>query len=112
MLQIKQALYPKQAVGKPLQTLILVHIFQKSNQDSLCVLAIIDDVVAKLKSVIPELKSVCFRQDNAGCYHSAITILGTRQLALKDSISVRMEFSDHQGGKGPCDRKAATTYKG
>ncbi len=75
---------------EPLQMLTLVHLFQKSNQDSLYVLAIIDDVIEKLKNVMPGLKSVNFRQDNAGCF------------------SVRMDFSDPQGGKGPCDRKAAS----
>jgi hypothetical protein len=91
-----------------LQMLTLVHLFQKSNQDSLYVLAIIDDVIEKLKNVMPGLKSVNFRQDNAGCYHSAATILGVRQLPVKHGVSVRMDFSDPQGGKGPCDRKAAS----
>jgi hypothetical protein len=94
--------------GNNLQTLTLVHVFQKSNQDSLYVLAVIDDVIQKLKNVMPELKCVSFRQDNAGCYHSAATILGVRSLAKKHNIIVRIDFSDPQGGKGACDRKAAT----
>lgn len=98
----------KNPPGKTLQMLTLVHVFEKSNQDSLYVLAIIDDVIEKLKSAIPGLKSISFRQDNAGCYHSATTILGVRQLAVKHNISVRIDFSDPQGGKGPCDRKAAS----
>lgn len=91
-----------------LQTLSLIHIFQRSNQDSFYVLAIIDDVLSKLKSAIPGLKNVNFREDNAGCYHSAATILGVQQLARKYELNVRMDFSDPQGGKGACDRKAAT----
>jgi hypothetical protein len=71
-------------------------------------LAIIDDVIHQLRKVMPELQSVNFRQDNAGCYHSATTILGVRQLAQKHDISIKMDFSNPQGGKGPCDRKAAT----
>ncbi|CAB4029913.1 SURP and G-patch domain-containing 1, partial [Paramuricea clavata] len=98
----------KKPPGKTLQTLTLVHVFQKSNQDSLYVLAVIDDVIEKLKTAIPGLKSVSFRQDNAGCYHSAATILGIHQLAVKHNVCVRMDFSDPQGGKGPCDRKAAS----
>ena len=93
--------------GKTLQTLTLVHVFQRSSQDSLYVLAIIDDVIQKLKCSMPELKSLSFRQDNAGCYHSAATILGVRQLSIKHNVSVRLDFSDPQDGKGPCDRKAA-----
>ena len=95
----------RKRADKTLQTLTLVHIFQKSNKDSLYVLAIIDDVIEKLKCTMPELKTLSFRQDNAGCYHSAATILGVRQLSIKHNISVRMDFSDPQGGKGPCDRK-------
>ncbi|CAB3990326.1 Hypothetical predicted protein, partial [Paramuricea clavata] len=98
----------KKPPGKTLQTLTLVHVFQKSNQDSLYVLAVIDDVIEKLKTAIPGLKSVSFRQDNAGCYHSAATILGIHQLAIKHNVCVRMDFCDPQGGKGPCDRKAAS----
>lgn len=93
---------------KPMQMLTFVHLFQKSNQDSFFVLAVIDDVIQQLKQVMPQLKSVKFRQDNAGCYHSGITILGLRQLAKKHNVDMRMDFSDPQGGKGPCDRKAAT----
>ena len=73
---------------EPLQMLTLVHLFEKSNQDSMYVLAIIDDVIEKLKNVIPGLKSVNFRQDNAGCYHSAATIFGVRQLSVKHGVSV------------------------
>ena len=98
----------KNPPGETLQMLTLVHLFQKSNQDSMYVLAIIDDVIEKLKSSIPGLKSISFRQDNAGCYHSAATIFGIRQLAVKHNVSVRIDFSDPQGGKGPCDRKAAS----
>ena len=98
----------KNPPGETLQMLTLVHLFQKCNQDSMYVLAIIDDVIEKLNSSIPGLKSISFRQDNAGCYHSAATIFGIRQLAVKHNVSVRIDFSDPQGGKGPCDRKAAS----
>ena len=97
----------KKTPAESLQTVTLVHMFQKSNQDSLYVLAIMDDVIEKLKIAIPGLKSISLRQDNAGCYHSAATILGVHQLAIKHNVSMRMDFSDPQGGKGPCDRKAA-----
>ena len=72
--------------GKTLQTLNLVHVFQRSSQDSSYVLAIIDDVFKKSKCTMPELKSLSFRQDNAGCYHSAATILGVRQLSIKHNF--------------------------
>ena len=48
------------------------------------------------------------KQDNAGCYHSAATMLTIQKIATKHSITLkRTDFSDPQGGKGSCDRKAA-----
>ena len=92
--------------GQP-QMLSFVHVFQSCNQDSFTVLAIIDDVLKQLKNVMPNVNRVHFRQDNAGCYHSASTLLAIPQLAKKYDINVRLDFSDPQGGKGSCDRKAA-----
>ena len=88
--------------------LTFVHIFQSSNQDSVTVLAIIDDVLKQLKTRMPDANRVHFRQDNAGCYHSASTLLAIQQVANKYELNVRLDFSDPQGGKGSCDRKAAT----
>ena len=85
-----------------------VHIFQSCNQDSVTVLAIVDDVLKQLKATMPELHRVHFRQDNAGCYHSASTLLVIEQVAKKYDISITVDFSDPQGGKGSCDRKATT----
>ena len=92
---------------KTLQTLTLVHVFQRSSQDSLYVLAIIHDGIKKFKCAMPELKSLSYRQDNAGCYRSASTILGVLQLSIKQNISVCLDFLDPQGGKCQCDWRAA-----
>ena len=94
-------------VGGNLQNLTLVHVFDKSNQDSMYVIAVTDDVIFQLKRAMPELKFVNFRQDNAACYHSSATKIGVQNLARKHKLAIRMDFSDPQGGKGPCDRKAA-----
>ena len=90
------------------EMLTFVHIFQSCNQDSVTVLAIIDDVLKQLKTTMPDVNRVHFRQDNAGCYHSSSTLLAIQQVANKYEINVRLDFSDPQGGKGSCDRKAAT----
>jgi hypothetical protein len=90
------------------EMLTFVHVFQKCTQDSPTVLAIVDDVVKQLKTTMPEAKKVYLRQDNAGCYHSASTILAVQQIANKYKVDIRLDFSDPQGGKGSCDRKAAT----
>ena len=91
-----------------IEMLTLIHAFQSCSQDSIAVLAVIEDVVKQLKEEMPDIKSIIFRQDNAGCYHSAATMLGLQQLACQQNVALRMDFSDPQGGKGPCDRKAAT----
>ena len=91
-----------------LELLTFVHVFQSCTQDSPAVLAIIDDVVEQLKSERPEIKQISFRQDNAGCYHSAFNLLAMKKIASKYEIELRVDFSDPQGGKGACDRKAAT----
>ena len=65
-------------------------------------------LMMSLKSAILGLKSISFRQDNAGCYYSTATLLGVRQLAVKHTVSMQIDFPDPQGGKGPCDCKAAS----
>ena len=90
-----------------IEMLTLIHIFQSCSKDSIAVLGVID-VVKQLKEEMLDINSIIFRQDNAGCYHSAATMLGLQQLACQHNVALRMDFSDPQGGKGPCDRKAAT----
>ena len=67
------------------------------------------DVIGKLKKIMPELKCVYYRQDNAGCYRCGPTILHAPFAAQQHGVCLkRLDFSDPQGGKGSCDRKAAT----
>ena len=86
-----------------------MHIFQACSQDSGAVLAIMDDVIGKLKNVMPGLQTVFYRQDNAGCYRCGSTIVGASKAGQRHGVSVkRLDFCDPQGGKGACDRKAAS----
>lgn len=52
------------------------------------------------------------KQDNAGSYHSAPTMQAIKHIATTEHgiCLSRIDFSDPhvQGGKGACDRKAAT----
>ena len=58
---------------------------------------------------MPGLKTVNYRQDNAGCYHCGTTIICASVLGADLGVMIkRLDFSDPQGGKGACDRKAAT----
>ena len=93
---------------KQLEMMTFTHIFQSDSQDSYGVLAIMSDVVGKLKKTMPHLKTIFYRQDNAGCYRSGPTIVGVSLVSKLHGVTIkRMDFSDPQGGKGACDRKAA-----
>lgn len=95
--------------SQQLQMMTFVHVFQSCNQDSSTVLAIMEDVIGKLKAIMPSLKTVTYRQDNAGCYRSGEVIIGAAKAGKSHGVSVkRLDFSDPQGGKGACDRKSAT----
>ena len=92
-----------------LQSQSFVHIVENSNQDSLLVVRIVEHVLRTLKNEHPELLTAFLRQDNAGCYHSSVMLAACSLMSKRTGIAVgRVDFSDPQGGKGACDRKAAT----
>lgn len=93
-----------------MEMMTFVHVFESAtSQDSSAVLAILDDVFSQLKTVIPELQTIYIRNDNAGCYHCAQTLITAPQIAKRHGLQIsRIDFSEPQGGKGACDRKAAT----
>ena len=92
-----------------LQSEGFVTVIKSCGQGSSAVVTILQHVIRTLKTEHPEIQRVFLRQDNAGCYHSASTVLACP--AIKASTGVRVEgldFSDPQGGKGAADRIAAT----
>ena len=92
-----------------LQSQSFVHIAETSDQDSFLVVRIIEHVLRTLKAEHPELQTAFLRQDNAGCYHSALMLVACSLMAKRTGIRVgRVDFSDPQGGKGACDRQAAS----
>ena len=73
------------------------------------VVAIISDVTKQLKKAIPQADHSFHRQVNACCYHNSPTITSAKKLCQDEGISIpQLDFSDPQGEKGSCDRKAAT----
>ena len=61
---------------------------------------------------MPEVNSVYIRSDNAGCYHCTFSLLSVHHVAREHAIELKcFDFSDPEGGKGSCDRKAATIKK-
>ena len=92
-----------------IEMMTFVHLFETCNQDSSAVLAILNDVFRRLKDVMPHLQSIYLRQDNAVYYHCALTLDTASKVAEQNNLfQCRMDFSDPQGEKGSCDRKAAT----
>ena len=86
--------------GGELQMLAFAHIFKSCSQDSSAVLAVMADVIRQLKIVMPGLKIVCYRQDNAGCYHYGTTLVCAATLGHEEGVKIRrLDFSDPQGGK-------------
>ena len=95
-------------VSGKLESQTFIHIFQSGLQDSTAVVLIMDHVLRLLKKQHPEIVSSFFRQDNARCYHSAEIILSVNILSKRSGIQINhADFSDPQGGKSSCDRKAA-----
>ena len=67
------------------------------------------DVIKQLKTTMPGLNTVSYRQDKAGYYYCGATIICASVLGAELGVAVkRLDFSDPQGGKGACDRKVAT----
>ena len=62
----------------------------------------------RTKRVDGSINNAFIRSDNAGCSHSAQTILSLPQISYETNIRIQqIDFCDPQGGQGPCDRYAA-----
>lgn len=86
-----------------------MHILQSCNQGSSTVILLLEHVLRTLQTDNPEIQYAYFQQDNAGCYHSATTIVAIPAIQLSSGVSVlAVEFSDPQGGKGPANHMLAT----
>lgn len=93
-----------------LQSQGFINITQSCSQGSAAVVVILQHVIQTLKTEHPEIERVFLRQDNAGCYHSAGTVLACPSIEASTGVKVEgLDFSDPQGGKGAADRLAATT---
>ena len=80
---------------------VFVHVLDQCSQDSKLVIAILADVLSKLKVHDPSIEQACIRSDNAACYHCASTLLSIPAVSERYGIAVRrMDFADPQGGRG------------
>lgn len=97
----------RSAAGQ-LESQSFIHILEKGLQDGQAVVPIMAHVLTCLKNQHPEITEAYYRQDNAGCYHSALTVLASKVISVRSGIAIKqMDFSDPQGGKGSADRKSA-----
>ena len=77
-----------------------VHIIESGIQDSNTVVTVMEHILQALKRENPALSKVVYRQDNAGCYHSATTILTCKVLKDRSSLDLHwIDFCDPQRGK-------------
>jgi len=52
-------------------------------------------VLTCLKKQHPEIAEAYYRQDNAGCYHSALTVFASKVISERSGIVIKqMDFSD------------------
>lgn len=92
-----------------LETQAFVHIAKNCSQDGNVIVAIMAHTLRQLKEENSEIKTANYRQDNATCYHGVIMLTACHRMKELTGIAVnRVDFSDPQGGKGACDRKAAS----
>ena len=81
-------------------------------QDANAVLCVFVHVLNQIKSYFPLVKNILDRNDNAGCYSSAVVIARKAAIATKKGFNLmQTEFSEPQKGKDQCDRNVAVIKK-
>ena len=89
------------------ELLTFCHIFKSCTQDSRTVLAVMANVIQQRKSTMPRMDTVFYRQGQ--CW--VLPLRGQhcwRKHHRQGAAIRRLDFTNAQGGKGACDRKAAT----
>ena len=66
--------------------------------------SVLETLIPELVRIVPDVKEVFLRSDNAGCYHNAPLLLF---LSRKGVTLVDYSFSEANSGKDVCDRKIA-----
>ena len=84
------------------------HIFDQCKQDALSIISILQDVFKRMKLNDPQFRYAYLRSDNGACYHNAITTTAIDEIYRNTDVFIRrIDFSEPQAGKGPCDRQAS-----
>ena len=86
----------------------VVHVFDSATQDGKTSAAILQHTLEKLSTLNPGLEKAYLRSDNAGCFHGNDSICSIPSLNKYSRLKInQVDFSDPQGGKSICDRRAA-----
>lgn len=64
-----------------METQAFVQIVEKCSQDSPSVVMLMEHALATLKRENADINRAFYRQDNAGCYHAAYTILACKEIS-------------------------------
>lgn len=77
----------RRAENQELQMITFAHVYQTYNQDSCAVLSIMKDVIGKLKSRLPQLVAIFYRQWRS--YNSSATKVGAGFSGCCSGVSVK-----------------------
>ncbi|CAB4031812.1 Hypothetical predicted protein [Paramuricea clavata] len=78
--------------------------------DWFAVTSIFESLLERIKVDFPNVKIVCVRSDEAGCYHTTDLLAAIHDVSDRSGIAVeRYDFSEPQQGKDVCDRVLCPT---
>ena len=84
-------------------------IIYRCDQDVKDVLLINEDVIKEFVKSHPQIKKICMKFDNAGCYHNSQSPEALFNISQKYGLTLqRYDFNEPAWGKDQCDRESAT----
>lgn len=70
--------------------------------------SVLESLIPELVRVVPDVKEVFLRSDNAGCYHNAPLLISAPAILSRKGVTLMdYSFSEANSGKDVCDRKIA-----
>lgn len=92
-------------LSKTTRVLSYAHLIDSCSQDWFAVTSVFESLLESIKVDFPDVKTVCIRSDEAGCYHTTNLIAAVKDVGDRVGIHVeRYDFSEPQQGKDICDR--------
>lgn len=91
--------------SKSSRVLSYAHLIDSCSQDWFAVASVFENLLERIKIDFPDVRTVCVRSDEAGCYHTTNLIAAIKDISDRVGIHVdRYDFSEPQQGKDVCDR--------